>query len=85
MNEVVEKAIQDQEALNELRAIAESPEDHADLDAQQKEIDESRAHAYDKRLGQLTIQDGVVVEKADVESARSAGHEVSGPYKGGQR
>jgi hypothetical protein len=66
-------------ALDELRAQATTPEEHAYLDAEAAQIAAERAEILGHvAIGELTLQDGVVVEKHAVDAQRDAGQAVGG-------
>lgn len=85
MDAQLERAIEDQQALDELKAQAATPQDHEDLGQMQAELDTERKQALSTRLGQFTIQNGVVVPKAEVEAMRAAGQDLEDTYKSGRR
>lgn len=78
-----------QQTIDELRADAKSPEDHAYLDAEQAKLSEERLKALGGEVIEtphlVQLPDGSTATKQEVEAVQARGEEPSGPYNAGRR
>lgn len=78
-----------QTALNELKTSAQTPEDHAQIEAWQSEVDNERAQIIGnlgKETAKLALMpDGTVATQSEVQTRLQSGQDASHPYEHGRR